>query len=88
MVEGRSEADRKIRRVEAGSWLIAQSNFQGEGGSASGGPPDVLFMTDPRGRSSAGRAPALQAGGRRFESGRLHQSQPGSHARPGTLLGS
>ena len=25
-----------------------------------------------RGRSSAGRAPALQAGGRRFESGRLH----------------
>jgi hypothetical protein len=28
-----------------------------------------------RGRSSAGRAPALQAGGRRFESARLHQSR-------------
>ena len=28
---------------------------------------------DPWGRSSAGRAPALQAGGRRFESDRLHQ---------------
>ena len=26
------------------------------------------------GRSSTGRAPALQAGGRRFDSDRLHQS--------------
>ena len=29
------------------------------------------------GRSSAGRAPALQAGGHRFEPGRLHQGSPG-----------
>jgi hypothetical protein len=29
--------------------------------------------SESRGRSSAGRAPALQAGGRRFESARLHQ---------------
>ena len=28
-----------------------------------------------RGFSSAGRAPALQAGGHRFESGNLHQDQ-------------
>jgi hypothetical protein len=33
------------------------------------GPP----MPGPRGCSSAGRAPALQAGGRRFEPGHLHQ---------------
>jgi hypothetical protein len=30
-----------------------------------------------RGRSSVGRAPALQAGGRRFESARLHRKVPG-----------
>jgi hypothetical protein len=30
----------------------------------------------PRGRSSVGRAPALHAGGRRFESARLHQEHP------------
>jgi hypothetical protein len=34
---------------------------------ASGGCPQVW------GRSSAGRAPALQAGGRRFDPDRLHQ---------------
>jgi hypothetical protein len=34
------------------------------------GPP---FLRLVRGRSSAGRAPALQAGGRRFEPDRLHQ---------------
>ena len=33
----------------------------------------VLPSAAPWGRSSAGRAPALQAGGRAFESPRLHQ---------------
>jgi hypothetical protein len=31
------------------------------------------FWRSERGRSSAGRAPALQAGGHRFDPGRLHQ---------------
>ena len=35
---------------------------------------------EARGRSSVGRAPALQAGGRRFESGRLHGWPAGSTA--------
>jgi hypothetical protein len=33
----------------------------------------VHNLINYRGRSSAGRAPALQAGGREFESRRLHQ---------------
>ena len=33
----------------------------------------VVYEPRPRGCSSAGRAPALQAGGHRFESGHLHQ---------------
>jgi hypothetical protein len=40
-----------------------------------GGSFGFTFFSNPtviRGRSSVGRAPALQAGGRRFESGRLH----------------
>ena len=37
-----------------------------------GGP--VVLVTGFWGRSSAGRAPALQAGGRRFEPVRLHGS--------------
>ena len=44
------------------------------------GPPRELKRVDLpngtnliRGRSSAGRAPALQAGGRQFDSVRLHQ---------------
>jgi hypothetical protein len=41
-------------------------------------PPENLSNAaanspQPRGRSSVGRAPALQAGGREFESLRLHQ---------------
>src|SRR3954470_927054 len=36
-------------------------------------PMDGALTWPQRGRSSAGRAPALQAGGRRFKSGRLHQ---------------
>ena len=34
--------------------------------------PDICHLAG--GCSSAGRAPALQAGGRRFDSGQLHQS--------------
>jgi hypothetical protein len=41
-------------------------------------------MPGPRGRSSAGRAPALHAGGRRFESGRL-QARPPPGGRRGRL---
>ena len=47
-------------------------------GSACGGRRNVAplyarFSRAPRGCSSAGRAPALQAGGQRFESAHLHQ---------------
>ena len=37
-------------------------------------PFSARFSAGPGGRSSVGRAPALQAGGRRFESDRLHFS--------------
>jgi hypothetical protein len=41
-------------------------------------PDPPLSSHGSRGHSSAGRAPALQAGGRRFDPGWLHQlSQPG-----------
>ena len=39
-------------------------------------------LAAPRGRSSAGRAPALQAGGRGFESHRLHGVFPGHRVAP------
>jgi hypothetical protein len=44
--------------------------------------PDILPSATAldRGRSSAGRAPALQAGGRRFDPVRLHQA-PSSQGR-------
>jgi hypothetical protein len=41
-------------------------------GCWSGSDFSATFPASSRGRSSAGRAPALQAGGRRFESARLH----------------
>ena len=37
----------------------------------------LVCLVNLRGRSSAGRAPALQAGGRRFEPDRLHQAPLG-----------
>ena len=42
-------------------------------GGASRAAIYVAFVPCPRGCSSAGRAPALQAGGQRFESAHLHQ---------------
>ena len=36
------------------------------------GPREAAYPSPPRGHSSVGRAPALQAGGRRFEPGWLH----------------
>jgi uncharacterized membrane protein YbhN (UPF0104 family) len=58
-------------------------------------PPDVmdaeapatvgasLLFTSGRGHSSVGRAPALQAGGRRFDPGWLHLKSPGNRSLPG-----
>ena len=37
------------------------------------GPPLTHYTKDKRGFSSAGRAPALQAGGQRFDPANLHQ---------------
>ena len=59
--------------------ILLQRSTRGEGRMAAirqvadGPSPN---MAEQRGRSSAGRAPALQAGGRRFESGRLHHHRP------------
>src|SRR6185437_13099553 len=39
------------------------------------GPPPRARIRTRRGHSSAGRAPALQAGGHRFDPGWLHQQQ-------------
>ena len=38
-------------------------------------PPEALKTEETRGCSSAGRAPALQAGGHGFDSHHLHQSE-------------
>ncbi len=57
------------------------------------GPPSVVSYQSPvvrsvrRGRSSIGRAPALQAGGRRFDSVRLHQFLLRTDDRPLTTIG-
>ena len=46
-----------------------------EQGSGPGDPdPDIDRWKQARGCSSVGRAPALQAGGRRFDPVQLHQS--------------
>ena len=42
-----------------------------------------LFVTQIRALSSSGRAPALQAGGGRFKSGRVHQFPPRGALAPG-----
>ena len=44
----------------------------------AGGAAGIFRITGfrIRGRSSAGRAPALQAGGHRFDPGRLHHQEP------------
>ncbi len=44
-------------------------------------PSRIASYTAPRGRSSAGRAPALHAGGRRFDPDRLHQREAGRRGR-------
>src|SRR6266446_6742234 len=67
------------------SCLSHSSDFQGlttsrgvgtshaEGGAIVRAPLIARSLPCPRGCSSAGRAPALQAGGQRFESAHLHQ---------------
>jgi hypothetical protein len=62
---GRSRAGRLPSREAA----RGRGAHRSVAGSAGRGPLGSV----PRGCSSAGRAPALQAGGRRFESGHLHQ---------------
>jgi hypothetical protein len=60
---------------QSGFQLIVQSNFLR---AESFGFPVLFQVRLLRGRSSAGRAPALQAGGREFESRRLHFLLDGS----------
>jgi hypothetical protein len=50
--------------------------------SAAASTPDLWFLPPGRGHSSVGRAPALQAGGRRFDPVWLHQSGSTSLAPP------
>jgi hypothetical protein len=45
---------------------------------------DLVRLESPRGGSSAGRAPALQAGGRRFDPGPLHHPCGEDMSRKGT----
>ena len=66
--------------------LASQRSMPAEGGRRPADPAR-LPESQPRGHSSAGRAPALQAGGRRFEPGWLHvavcRAFVGSGALPG-----
>ena len=75
---------RRRQTGEPGGRTSGRSDAEGEARRRRGSPRPragrrPIFKEDPeavlqkRGRSSAGRAPALQAGGRRFEPGRLHQ---------------
>jgi hypothetical protein len=63
--------------------------------SSEGAKPGLVaasFAWQPaipiRGRSSVGRAVALQASGRRFDPDRLHQSSPAAQATPGKPVAS
>jgi hypothetical protein len=64
-----------------GSAAIARSVDSMSDGCWSRGEFSATFPASPWGRSSAGRAPALQAGGRRFESARLHPGHISSATR-------
>jgi hypothetical protein len=70
--DSRALARRERHRAEKGSWfrcaLLRLSRRKGAAGAAS----DFGLRPKPRGCSSVGRAPALQAGGRRFDSDHLH----------------
>ena len=68
MVEGSMLRSQDVG-IRSGFQLIVQSNFLR---AESLGFPVLFQVRLLRGRSSAGRAPALQAGGREFESRRLH----------------
>ena len=68
MISVRSEV-----QVFPGPPEISGQNAQAAGGRAERGL-SCLTSVCRRGCSSAGRAPALQAGGRRFDPGQLHQN--------------
>ena len=74
------ELDERLRRLERETRDATKEHGFGDSlralehkGLRGGSPgPDVSRLRAPRGVSSAGRAPALQAGGHRFDPGTLH----------------
>ena len=68
-----SSVGQSTRLISVGSLVQVQPDPPGseDRGQSAPGPSVLCPLT--RGRSSAGRAPALQAGGHRFDPVRLHQ---------------
>ena len=64
-------------------WPGLRNTLHREGPTALGRRPSgvlLAYTLNPRGVSSAGRAPALQAGGHRFDPGTLHSEPPANRA--------
>ena len=63
----------KSNRVRCREYKFYEKNFGLKTNQSECVAEDLSVMKEKRGCSSAGRAPALQAGGRQFDSVHLHQ---------------
>ena len=64
------------------AWLERTPDKREVDGSSPSRPTTITFDGSCRGCSSAGRAPALHAGGHRFDPGHLHQSDTFQQLQP------
>src|SRR3989442_13302117 len=63
-----------LHRTDAEETYTAQTEIEHERSDRPASPPSFVAFHSGWGCSSAGRAPALQAGGRRFDPAQLHQN--------------